>query len=108
VSKFNHACKFYAGTLREFYALNDAEIVQFMECFGLNLMSFHLKKWLSAQRSSGGQVPHQPGSTDCILHTPKMKRLNLALLMAGKTNRGDVKSFGRTGKKSIRTNRSCG
>ncbi|MCJ2184545.1 retron St85 family effector protein [Novosphingobium sp. 1949] len=44
VSKFNHACKFYAGILREFYALNDDELIQLMECFGFKFDTFSFEK----------------------------------------------------------------
>lgn len=44
VSKFNHACKLYTGILREFYALNDAEVVQLLECFGIDFQVISFEK----------------------------------------------------------------
>jgi hypothetical protein len=83
--------------------LNDAEIVQFMECFGFKFDVFSFEKVAFCSAILRWTGTTSAGFDRLHFAYPKMKRLNLALLMAGKTNRGDVKSFGRTGKKSIRT-----
>ena len=42
--KFNHVCKLYTALLREFYALNDKEIKEVMECFGVDFTKFNFEK----------------------------------------------------------------